>query len=149
MNWDAIGAIAEQLGAIGVIASLVYLATQIRESREQTSQNTRAVRASTFQQFRQEILQAWSSAVTTPDLARAVRSGIDDFDGLDDDDTFYFEFWVTNLVHGYDNVYYQYRAGMLNDERWAVQRASLVDLFSAAGVVQAHRCSRCDTPREM
>ena len=35
MNWDAIGAIAELLGAIGVIASLVYLATQIREAREQ------------------------------------------------------------------------------------------------------------------
>jgi hypothetical protein len=30
MNWDAIGAIAELLGAIGVIASLVYLAGQIR-----------------------------------------------------------------------------------------------------------------------
>ncbi len=35
MNWDAIGAIAELLGAIGVIASLVYLARQM-------SQNTRA-----------------------------------------------------------------------------------------------------------
>ncbi len=30
MNWDAIGAIAELLGAVGVIASLIYLATQIR-----------------------------------------------------------------------------------------------------------------------
>ncbi len=32
MNWDAIGAIAELLGAVGVIASLVYLATQIRQN---------------------------------------------------------------------------------------------------------------------
>jgi hypothetical protein len=32
MKWDAIGAIAELLGAIGVVASLVYLATQIRHS---------------------------------------------------------------------------------------------------------------------
>ena len=29
MNWDAIGVIAEQLGAVGVIASLVYLARQM------------------------------------------------------------------------------------------------------------------------
>ena len=35
MNWDAIGAIAEMLEAVGVIASLVYLATHIRQSREQ------------------------------------------------------------------------------------------------------------------
>jgi len=27
MNWEATGAIAELLGAVGVIASLVYLAT--------------------------------------------------------------------------------------------------------------------------
>ena len=32
---DAIGAVGELLGAVGVIASLVYLATQIREGREQ------------------------------------------------------------------------------------------------------------------
>jgi len=30
MNWEAIGALAELLGATGVIVSLVYLATQIR-----------------------------------------------------------------------------------------------------------------------
>ena len=32
MNWDAIAAIAEMVGALGVIASLIYLATQIRQS---------------------------------------------------------------------------------------------------------------------
>ena len=42
MNWEAIGAIAETLGAIGVIASLVYLAGQIR-------QNTRSIRGATYQ----------------------------------------------------------------------------------------------------
>ena len=41
MNWDAIGAIAERLGAIGVVVSLLYLATQIR-------QNTKSVRAAAF-----------------------------------------------------------------------------------------------------
>lgn len=32
MNWDAIGAISELLGAIGVIASLVYVGTQVKAS---------------------------------------------------------------------------------------------------------------------
>ncbi|MFK7864816.1 MAG: hypothetical protein AB8B95_11395 [Pseudohongiellaceae bacterium] len=32
MNWDAIGAIAEVIGAAGVILSLIYLALQIRQS---------------------------------------------------------------------------------------------------------------------
>ena len=32
MNWDAIGAISETLGALGVIASLIYLASQLRSN---------------------------------------------------------------------------------------------------------------------
>jgi hypothetical protein len=51
MNWDVIGAIAETLGAAGGIASLVYLGTQIRHSREQMRQDTRAMRAGGYQLF--------------------------------------------------------------------------------------------------
>ena len=32
MNWEAVGTIAEIVGAVGVIASLLYLAVQIRQS---------------------------------------------------------------------------------------------------------------------
>ena len=42
MNWDAIGAIGEIVGALAVVVSLVYLAVQVRaqiaESRETTTQ---------------------------------------------------------------------------------------------------------------
>ena len=86
MNWDAIGAIAETLGAIGVIASLVYLAGQIRHSREQMSQNTQALRSSSFQLFREEISQAYSSAVENPGLIKIVRTGMDAYDELGEDD---------------------------------------------------------------
>ena len=33
MNWDAIGAVGEIIGAIAVVASLIYLAIQVRQSR--------------------------------------------------------------------------------------------------------------------
>lgn len=32
MNWEMVGAVAEMLGAIGVIASLLYLASQLRSN---------------------------------------------------------------------------------------------------------------------
>jgi len=35
MNWEALGAVAELLGAIGVIATLVYLSAQIRHNNDQ------------------------------------------------------------------------------------------------------------------
>ncbi len=46
MNWEAIGAIAESLGAVGVITTLAYLAQQIR-------QNTSTVRTSASSAIRQ------------------------------------------------------------------------------------------------
>jgi hypothetical protein len=36
MNWDAIGAIGEMLGATGVVVTMLYLTAQIREARRAT-----------------------------------------------------------------------------------------------------------------
>ena len=36
MNWDAIGAVGEMLGATGVIVTMLYLTAQIREARRAT-----------------------------------------------------------------------------------------------------------------
>jgi hypothetical protein len=44
MNWDAIGAIAEAAGAVGVIASLIYVGISIRHSAE-------VVRGESLQKF--------------------------------------------------------------------------------------------------
>ena len=41
MNWEALGAIGELIGAVGVIASLIYVGLQVR-------QNTRSMRAATY-----------------------------------------------------------------------------------------------------
>jgi hypothetical protein len=135
MNWEAIGAIAELLGAIGVIASLVYLATQIRHSREQMSQNTRAMKAGAYQQTSDGLSDTINIAVSTPGFARIVRSAIANFEGLSEDDAFQFGFWFNNLMRNYDNIYYQYRAGMLEDNRWEMHRADIVTFFTAPGIV--------------
>ena len=44
MNWDAVGAIAEGMGALGVVATLAYLAVQIRHA-------TAASRTSAFHEM--------------------------------------------------------------------------------------------------
>jgi hypothetical protein len=41
MNWDAIAALAEVLGALAVLASLVYLATQIRQNTQMVKSSIR------------------------------------------------------------------------------------------------------------
>jgi hypothetical protein len=148
MNWDAIGAIAELLGAIGVIASLVYLATQIRQSREQMSQNTQALRAGTYQQFRHEIYEALHGYMKVPGFSQTVLSGRADFHQLDDEEALVFRFWVAGLMGGYDNAYYQYRMGLLDEERWQTQRAAVVSFLASPGIAQLWRASQLNVSLE-
>ena len=66
MNWDAVGASAELLAAVGVIVSLLYLAAQIR-------QNTRSVRAGTFQDFTRESAETTRLLLLEPGLLDETR----------------------------------------------------------------------------
>ena len=47
MNWDAVGAIAELLAAIGALAALIYLALQIRHNTEALRKSELAARSAT------------------------------------------------------------------------------------------------------
>ena len=68
MNWEAIGAIGEILGAIAVVATLIYLARQIR-------QNSQAVEIAALRDTTEQWNQ-WSEVVaTSPELAEIVVRG--------------------------------------------------------------------------
>jgi hypothetical protein len=62
MNWDAIGAIAEALGAAGVIASLLYLTTQVRAS-------TRVSAVEAKLQSTRLLTESIDPVIQTPELA--------------------------------------------------------------------------------
>jgi hypothetical protein len=133
MNWDAIGAIAETLGAVGVIASLVYLATQIRHSREQMSQNTRAMRASGYQSFFQSMDEVAMRSTSSPEMAEALRLGITNFDQLNEEQAFYFNNWMLGMFMAFENGHYQFRTGILDESRWRLHRSNLTACLNSPG----------------
>ena len=49
MNWDALGAISEFLGALAVLATLLYLAVQVRHSRLQLEKNEKIALGQIYQ----------------------------------------------------------------------------------------------------
>jgi hypothetical protein len=51
MNWDAIGAIGETIGALAVIVTLAYLAIQVRVSRSVAADANRLTRATGVREF--------------------------------------------------------------------------------------------------
>ena len=80
MNWEAIGAIGEILGAITVVLTLLYLAVQVKYAREATIDANRLNRANgiqsmllalcTNEDLRSSVIQAQGSSAYYDDLAK-------------------------------------------------------------------------------
>ena len=83
MNWEAIGAVGEVAGAIGVIVTLGYLAVQIR-------QNTRSAREATWHSVLGQLAQFRSLIAQDPEVARVYREGLRDVTSLNQDDRWRF-----------------------------------------------------------
>ena len=65
MNWEAVGAFAEAIGAIAVVATLIYLAAQIR-------QNTTALKGQTRASITQSSIDHLSMPIVPEKLASAL-----------------------------------------------------------------------------
>ena len=68
MNWDAIGAVGEILGAIAVVISLVYLAFQIRDQNQQSRlaamhEISTGFRAATTRMIEDDLGEIWVKAL--------------------------------------------------------------------------------------
>ncbi len=68
MNWLAIGTIAEVIGAVAVVASVIYLAFQVRENTRSSAEQTVATAIDAFNDFDRLI-------ACTPDLASLLIRG--------------------------------------------------------------------------
>lgn len=118
MKWDVVAAIAELVGALGVVATLLYLSLQIR-------QNTKALRTATFQSIIGFATGFAQSIAQDGELARIFHAGITSFDALDEPERFRFHFQMIALLRRFENILYQSTMGLLDDAEWEGLRASL------------------------
>jgi hypothetical protein len=111
MNWDALGAIAELFGAVGVIASLFYVASQIRR-------NSLALEAATNQAVSDSTQQRLLAPAENPDLASALAKARIDPDGLTPAEETQLSFFTRATFRGIQNAYFQHRQGLLSEAAW-------------------------------
>ncbi len=105
MNWDAIGAIAELLGAIGVIASLVYLAMQIRQSRDQMSQNSDLIRSQLSVAVRESRQSGTRIIATDREASRVYWAGLESRSALSEDDRHQFDALLALFTFSWDHEF--------------------------------------------
>ena len=112
-----IGAGAEILGAITVVATILYLAVQIRQSE-------RTQRAQTHQQITSDRRQVLLSLMENDKVRDAIRKASRG-EALTEDETA-IAFWFTVInIRAYENEIYQHSLGMIDDSELANQTAML------------------------
>lgn len=118
-----LGAIGELLGAVGVIATLIYLAMQIRQNTHAMEENRRLSLAQTYQ-TRSDALQDMVVTASTSDLGpiivKLTEAGYPEdiraLDELSGDEKGRFRLWQIAQQTHWDNMHFQYRQGFLDDE---------------------------------
>ena len=126
MNWEAIGAIAELMGAGAVFASLIYLAVQ-------TKQNTRALRSAAFHQVRESFSNV-SLVMAQDERLRSVFRRAASDEPLSETEYSTFNYLLTTLVRRGESAFFQSSDGTLQNESWrAIKKTLIVPLSSQVG----------------
>lgn len=126
MSLEDLGNIGELVSALAVVATLVYLAAQIR-------QNTRVVRSSTDQAATDAHAGYLSLLASNPELTSLYRRGASR-EPLDEDETLRFGFLLHHVFAQVQASYFHHRHGVISSEQWQnVQRVTSLWL-SAPGV---------------
>lgn len=127
MNWDAVAAVAELLGALAVIASLAYLALQIR-------QNTRSMRSATYDSLVGRFVDWIQPIAGDPNLAASFEAVVEDWDGATPEQRSRMVYMMFGAFKLFENFYYQARQGTLDEAQWAGWRNLIFLYFSRPGV---------------
>ena len=105
MNWDALGAIAEMVGGIAVIISLIYLAVQMRLGTQELARNAEASRLAAFERNIESGNRIRELLMLNPDLAAIYAKGARKLDLLDEGELFRFGMLVRNIFSAMQGAY--------------------------------------------
>ena len=94
-DWGAIG---EIVGAIAVVASLIYLAVQIRQNTRQISLTLEASKLAAFEQNVESGNRARELLITDPAVAELFLKGVADYRNLPSTDKFRCNMLFRNLL---------------------------------------------------
>ena len=128
-----LGSLGEFVGAIAVVATLVYLAIQVRHSKEAMEANTRLLdegrRLALAQAYENRTITMLDNLRDSRDSRHVKLFFTDDSDDEDEDQIrtrLSLRWWANYL----DNIYYQYQQGFIDKEYYQSQFQDAVRSFA-------------------
>ena len=113
MNWEAVSAIGQLIGAFAVLITLIYLVIQVK-------QNTAAVATSTYESTMTGFNDINVVVASTPELASIINRGCMNTDELTEIETVQFNFALRCYVNQWWKLYKLYDRGSLPRNEWAI-----------------------------
>ena len=127
MNWSAVSAIADLLAAVGVSVTVIYLAIQIKK-------NTQATHSQTYQVATSALAEMAAIVGTSAELARIFRIGMMNPRELTDDEFTQFGYLGISLFRRFENIFFQYQSGSIDDDFWNGHRDNILWFFHRPGM---------------
>ena len=118
MTLQDLGNIGEMVGAIGVVASLIYLALQIRQNSRQIAENTNSVLGSVELENARLHSDWLLTAAQDPKLARIWRLGLSEPTKLTEDELVQFAMLMGSAFYRFEGPFRQYNRGLLSEDSW-------------------------------
>ena len=146
-----LGALGEFIGAIAVVTTLVYLAIQIRQNTHTMEEGKRLALAQTYQMradaLQQMLVQASESEYIGPIITKLTLAdypeNLASLDVLTPEERGRFRQWQIAQQTHWDNMYYQYQQGYLDDEYYndsfRERVGRLAPVWQALGVTGSRR----------
>ena len=126
MNWEALGAIGELVGAAAVFISLLYLGIQIRNSRRSDQIIASANLSRSIDDWVREIVQ-------DAELHELYRNGISDYESLHRDEKGRFGLLMFQYFRAIEAGWILARSGFVDRSYWAGVEHSMQLVIASTG----------------
>jgi len=126
MTWQAIGTIAEIVGATAVVVTLIYLAIQIR-------QNTASVTTATYDSVISGFNETNAIVIDNPDVADIFLRGNQDPTSLSDAEAVQYAFLLRSWSNQWLKLLRLHQAGSLSRDDWARFALEAAQAFNTPG----------------
>lgn len=126
MNWEAIGAVAEAVGTLAVLVSLIYVAIQIRQSTLQFSRSIEANQLAAFERNVESSNRIRELLLLNPILEELLLKGFKSYKELDRREKFRFGMLLRNILSAIQGAYIR-QASVEHDPLKFAGSAQLLD----------------------
>ena len=134
MNWDALGAIGEIIGASAVVITLIYVAAQMRQNNRQIAENTKVTRLAAREATQQAFSRYRHLIADSPGLAELYLKGCADYPALPVADRVRFGSLVSEYLLAWQLRYLHIRDGLQDADAWERYKPLLVGVIAQPGV---------------